>query len=62
MILQELDVHIHYRPGKVNSDVDALSRGAISTPTDDLTVTWTVLAAIQTDSQPAKEGDETLSD
>jgi len=62
MILQELDVHIHYRPGKANSDADALSCGAISTPSNDLTVPLTLLAVIQTDSQPAKEGEETLSD
>ena len=61
MALQELDIHIHYRPGKVNTDADALSRGAI-TQTDNLTIPWTVMGAVQTDVQPAKEGEEIIID
>ena len=57
MALQELDIHIHYRPGKVNTNADALSHGAII-QTDNLTVPWTVMGAVQADVQPAKEGEE----
>ena len=52
---------MHYRPGKANVNADALSCGAI-TQTDDLIATWIVMAAVQADIQPAKEGEEkTLS-
>lgn len=32
MALQELDLEIHYRPGKTNANVDALSRAPLSEP------------------------------
>ena len=50
MALQEL--HIHYRPGKANTNADALSCGAI-TQTNDLVIPWTVMVAVQADVQPA---------
>jgi len=31
MALQELDLHLHYRPGTVNKNADALSRGPVQT-------------------------------
>ena len=47
MALQELDIHIHYRSGKANTNADALSRGAITQT--DLIVPWTVMGAVQAD-------------
>ena len=61
MALQELDIHIHYRPGKANNNADALSR-CTTTHISDSDVPWKVLAALQADVQPVKEGEEeTLS-
>ena len=54
MVLQGLDIHLHYyKPGKANSDVDALSCDAIP-ETNNLVVPWKVLTAIKVESQPAK--------
>ena len=59
MALQELDLYIHYRPGKANTDADALSRVPIIRQNDDSVVPLTVLATIQADGrQPAKEGED----
>ena len=61
MALQELDVHIHYRPGKANNNADALSR-CTTTHISDSDVPWKVLATLQADVLPVKEGEEeTLS-
>ena len=55
MALQELDIHIHYRPGKANNNLDALSR-CTTTQISDSDVSWKVLAAVQADVQLVKEG------
>ena len=57
------DLHIHYRPGKTNSNVDTLSCcTTVTTQISDSDVPWKVLAAVQADVQPVKEGEEeTLS-
>ena len=61
MALQELDMHIHYRPGKANNNADALSR-CTTTQISDSDVPWEVLAVVQANVQPVKEGEEeTLS-
>ena len=57
MALQELDIDIHYRPGKANNNADALSR-CTTTHISDSDVPWKVLAALQADVQPVKEGEE----
>jgi len=36
MALQELDLHLHYRPGRANSDADTLSQNAIPDLSDNL--------------------------
>ena len=59
MALQELDLHLHYWPGKANSDADALSCNAVSVA-DDIVMPWTVLALIEARVPPAKEEEETL--
>ena len=59
MALQELDLYLHYRPGKANSDADALSSNAVSVA-DDSIMSWTVLATIEARAPPAKEGEESL--
>ena len=50
---------MHYRPGRANSDADALSRNAICNSCDNYDIPWKVLAV---DDQPAKEGEESLSE
>ena len=60
MALEELDLHLHYRPGKANSQADALSRNAVSVA-DDIVMPWTVLAPIEARVPLAKDGEETLS-
>ena len=61
MALQELDILVHYRPGKANNNADALSH-CTTTNISDSDVPWKVLAALQADVKPVKEGEEeTLS-
>lgn len=38
--IQELDLHIHYRPGRKNEKADALSRSPIQTPLVTLSMLW----------------------
>jgi len=58
MALQELDLHLHYyRPGRANSDADALSQNALPDSCDNSDILWKVLAAINVDDQPAKVGE-----
>ena len=61
MALQELDLHIHYRPGKRNANADALSRTlsesvALAEPSEPPVV----LAAIRPGEDSAKGGDDCL--
>ena len=63
MAIQELDLNIHYRPGKKNANADALSRhpvpGVGSAASD--TQCLAIVAATITSWQPAKGGESTLS-
>ena len=66
MALQELDLHLHYRPGKVNKNADALSRRPIQPQSIEITVEETecIVAAI-TDPQSTNkdgEGNATLAE
>ena len=61
MALQELDLHIHYRPGKRNANPDALSRTlnesvSLAEPSEPLVV----LAALQPGEDLSKGGDDCL--
>lgn len=62
MALQELDLRIHYRPGKSNSNADALSRCPVETDLVDTAVPTSrvLLAAIQPAQASAKDGDTPL--
>ena len=44
MVLQELDLHFHHRPGKANLDADTLSRNVLPYDGTDMAMPWTVLA------------------
>ena len=57
--LQELDLHVHYRPGKSNANADALSRNPRE---PDSNAVWpgAVLAALCVEEQPAKDGEDTF--
>ena len=61
MVLQELDLHINYRPGKTNSNADALLRAPVGLASAlqscDSPV---VLAAVWVGEKPAKDGDDCL--
>ena len=62
MAIQELDIHIHYRPGKANSNVDALSRfPAEEEPCDTHTQVPAVVATTYPSSVQAKDGEPTLA-
>ena len=54
--LQELDLHIHYRPGPKNSNADALSRYPTGSPGDNCPDVGQV-AALEPDRVPAEGGD-----
>ena len=56
--LQELDLAIHYRPGKKNTNADALSRAPIPL-TDDHS--YGIIAAVSAHQSPAKDGEATLA-
>lgn len=58
--LQELDLHIHYRPGRKNGNADALSRCPAEVPDQSKDVPKPV-AALQPEVVPAKGGDRSLS-
>ena len=63
MASQELDIHIHYRPGKKNANADCLSRYPnifLSTP--DSSTPGVVIAALQEALQPAKGGDSSIGE
>ena len=54
LALQELELEIHYQPGKKNLNADALSR----TPVDSESCqTFGIVAALQANLTPAKDGD-----
>ena len=61
MAIQELDLNIHYRPGKKNANVDALSLhpvpGVESAASDHQSLA--IVAATSTSWQPAKGGEST---
>ena len=64
MAIQELDWHIHYRPGRKHQNADALSRGPLAIPkalsltANNLTI---LLVAVQVEEQPAKGGEDSLN-
>ena len=62
MAIQELDLHIHYRPGKKNANADALSRAPAEAETEpvDPSGPCVVIAALQTEELLAKSGDASL--
>ena len=59
--LQELELSIHYRPGKSNANADSLSRTPIESDTspEDVKV---VVATLNADVQLPKDGDQPLGD
>ena len=64
MALQELDLHLHYQPGKVNKNVDALSRGPVqaqSVGIDTTDDTECVVDAITDPLSESKDGDEDMT-
>ena len=62
--IQELDLHIHYRPGRKNEKADALSRFPCKQSSSSTDVLGHVVAAVEpSDPQsPSKGGDLSLSD
>ena len=62
MALQELDLRIHYQPGKSNSNADALSRHPVGTDLVDTAVPTSrvLLATIQPAQASAKDRDTPL--
>ena len=61
MALQELDIHIHYRPGKRNANANALSRTlselvSLAEPSEPPVV----LATLQPGEDLSKGGDDCL--
>ena len=63
MAIQELDIHIHYRPGKANSNADALSRfpDEEEEPCDTDAQVPAVVATTYPSSVQAKDGEPTLA-
>ena len=61
LALQELDLEIHYRPGRVNQNADALSRSPVTDPHSLLNPSE-VIATISAPETSAKEGDATLGE
>ena len=61
MALQELELSIHYRPGKSNANADSLSRTPIESGTspEDVKV---VVATLNADVELPKDGDQPLGD
>ena len=61
MALKELDLHIHYRPGKRNANVDTLSQTLSRLLSlNHLNQPPVVLAAIRPGEDSAKDGDDCL--
>ena len=58
LALQELDLQIHYRPGKQNANADALSQAPIQ-PSPDRP--YGIIAMLTTDGPQAKDGEEPLA-
>ena len=59
LALQELDLQIHYRPGKQNANADALSRAPIQSSPDR---PYGIIAMLTTDGPQANEDrEETLA-
>ena len=59
MAIQELDLHIHYRPGGKNRYADALSRDPMTSLASKPTLQ---LATVQVGEQSAKGGDDSLAE
>ena len=57
MALQELDLRLHYRPGKVNKNADALSRGPVETTED----TERVVAALPNPQATNKDREKDIT-
>ena len=59
MALQELDLRIHYQPGKSNSNADVLSQFPVETNLVQTAIPTSrvFLAAMQPDQASAKDGD-----
>ena len=63
--IQELDLHVHYRPGHNHQNADALSRDPLAIPkalsptADNLTI---LLVAVQVEEQPAKGVEDSLDE
>ena len=67
MAIQELDLHIHYRPGGKNQNADALSRDPVAAWFPSATVPnadkpTVQLATVQVGEQSAKGGDDSLKE
>ena len=58
LALQELDLQIHYWPGKQNANADALSRAPIQSSPDR---PYGIIAMLTTDGPQAKDGEEPLA-
>ena len=58
--LQELNLHIHYRPGPKNNNADALSRYPVGSP-DQSEEDIRPVAMLQPDMVSAKDGDPDLA-
>ena len=58
LALQELDLQIHYRPGKQNANADVLSRAPIQSSPDR---PYGIIAMLTTDGSQAKDGEEPLA-
>ena len=57
MSLQELDVHIVYRPGRSNAKADALSRYPLEGEGSEVTMPFTLVASAMADTVSAKDGE-----
>ena len=64
LAIQELDLHIHYRPGKKNMDADALSHSPFPIPAvEDESmedVSQMMVAAVQMEEPMLKDGEDSL--
>ena len=60
LLLQELDLHIKYRPGKANSNAGCLSRNPSSVAPDPSENREMLIATLQTGEHSAKDGEDAL--